>query len=70
MTPDTTTHVGSRLRALRDEAGLTQLQVAIRADLSPQQVSNYERGQGMRLKTAVALARALDVSLDKLVGEG
>jgi transcriptional regulator with XRE-family HTH domain len=39
---------GAQLRKLREEAGLTQEELALRAGLSPTAVSALERGQRKR----------------------
>ncbi|MEL7184087.1 MAG: helix-turn-helix transcriptional regulator, partial [Pseudomonadota bacterium] len=40
--PDVYVHVGQRLRALRQERGLTQAQAARIIEVSPQQYQKYE----------------------------
>jgi predicted ATPase/DNA-binding XRE family transcriptional regulator len=52
---------GARLRSLREAAGLTQEELAFRADLSPKAVSALERGERKRPypHTVRALAHAL-----------
>jgi transcriptional regulator with XRE-family HTH domain len=57
------------LRARRENAGLTQLDLAIRAGLTPATVSRLENAhQSPTLATAEALARALDIPLTELLG--
>jgi len=55
---------GARLRGLREAAGLTQEELALRAGLSPDAVSRLERGQRRRPypHTVRALAEALNLS--------
>ena len=54
--------LGQRLRRLRDEAGLTQQQVAERADVPLQSLRNWEHDRREPLVgTAFKLARALGV---------
>ncbi len=58
-----------RIRMLRREAGLTQAALAERAGLAEITISAIERGQKQpRLATVAAIAKALGVSLDELVG--
>lgn len=59
----TTTPLGEFLRRRREELGLHQLHVALRAELSQAAVSNFERGS-MRpsVSSALKLARALEVA--------
>jgi transcriptional regulator with XRE-family HTH domain len=57
------------LRRLREAQGLTQVQLALRAQLSPSAVCQWEQGRRLpSWEAAVALARALGVSLDALAG--
>lgn len=57
------------LRAQRESAGLTQLELAVRAGLTPATVSRLENGhQSPTLVTVEALARALGIPLSDLVG--
>lgn len=70
-----------RLRAARERAGMTQLGISIRAHeltadtkdpikLAPNEISRLESGKGFDIcgSKLVALAMALDCSLDYLVG--
>src|SRR3954468_16460022 len=59
-----TTPFGSRLRQLREEAGLTQEELAARADLTAKAVSALERGERKRPypHTVRSLADALELS--------
>lgn len=58
---------GARLRRLREAAGLTQEELALRAGVSPHAVGALERGQRRRPypHTVRALAEALDLSEDE-----
>lgn len=63
------TAIGSRLRRIREDRGLTQVEVAERVGVTQGQVSEYETGRrGASVARLVELARALDASLDVLVG--
>ena len=56
---------GSRLRALREQAGLTQAQLAGRAGLHLSAVTRFEQGlRAPSLATAAKLADALGVAVD------
>jgi transcriptional regulator with XRE-family HTH domain len=59
-------HFGERLRELRQEAGLTQKQLAEEAGLTVWAITDLEQGgrQHPRWDTVVALADALGVSCD------
>jgi transcriptional regulator with XRE-family HTH domain len=60
---------GARLRQLRQEAGLTQEAVAQAANVPLPTLRNWERDRREPLASAVAaLARALGVSADRLLG--
>lgn len=63
--PDTTpTTFGPRLRLLREQAGLSQSELARRAGLAPHHVCRYERGDfPPSWANACRLADALGVSV-------
>jgi transcriptional regulator with XRE-family HTH domain len=62
--------IGLRVRAFRKTKGLTQAELAELAYCSLDAISSFERGKYIpSLATAVAIARALDISLTELVGE-
>ncbi len=55
------------IRALREAADLTQLELAIRVGVTPSAVYNWERGKNEPKATQLrALARALGVSMDDI----
>ena len=59
-----------RLRGLRAERGLSRAEVAARIGTTGPIYGRYERGERTpAVDTAHAIARALDVSLDYLVGD-
>ena len=59
---------GTRLRALREKAALTQRELARLAGIEAMQISRYERGVGYpAVETLLALAKTLDVDLDYLL---
>jgi predicted transcriptional regulator len=61
---------GENLKRLREAKGLTTRQLADNADIAYSQIWTLESGQGdPTLTTLLALARALEVSLDGLVQE-
>lgn len=58
-----------RVKSLRIQKGLTQNQLAALAGLSPRGYQHYELGERKpQIDAAIAIADALDVSLDYLVG--
>jgi transcriptional regulator with XRE-family HTH domain len=61
---------GERLRQLRELAGLSQRELARRANIPQPVVSDVERGHQKSIKfdTARRIARALGVTLDMLAG--
>lgn len=63
--------IGKRIRQAREAAGLTQRDVAVRADITINTVSEIERGvnDNPGLQTLQSLAEALDVPLSTLLGE-
>lgn len=61
--------IGERVRRLREARGLTQLQLANAASMTSANISRLENGlQLPRANTALALARALGVEPQDLVG--
>ena len=57
------------LRRLRTSRGLTQVEVARLADVSPSAISQAESGhRGLSLETLLTLAEAMNVSIDGLLG--
>lgn len=63
--------IGDRIRSLREFRDLTQEQLADRAGVSVDTVRKLEQNlrQSARINTLRALARALDVQLERLVGQ-
>lgn len=60
---------GERVRKLREQRGLSQAQLAERADLDVTYISGIERGRrNPGLNTLGRVARALGVTLPALVG--
>lgn len=61
--------IGRRLRAARLARGLTQVQLAKKLAMTQALISDYERGKlRMNAGVVVALAKALKVSSDELLG--
>jgi transcriptional regulator with XRE-family HTH domain len=59
---------GARVRSLREQAGMSQEDLAHTAGLHRTYVSSLERGQrNVGLDNIVALARALEVTTSKLL---
>lgn len=63
--------IGDRIRALREFRDITQDQLAERAGVSVDTIRKLEQGvrESARINTLRALARALDVQLERLVGQ-
>lgn len=60
---------GYRLRALRDERGLSQMELALKAGVHPTYISNVERGKrNVSVLNLVMLAQALDVPVGSFFG--
>ena len=61
--------VGKRVKEVRKQKGISQEELAERADLSAQYISQIETGRKRgSLPTYNKLAKALDVSIDELTG--
>lgn len=59
---------GRRLRTLRQEKNLSQVDLARLAKIHPMQVGKYERGEGYpAVEALVALSRALSITIDFLL---
>jgi DNA-binding XRE family transcriptional regulator len=57
------------LRKRREAAGLSRYQLARKADVSPQTIEQIEmNGVGCHVTTAMKLARALDTTIEDLMG--
>ncbi|MFI5473241.1 helix-turn-helix domain-containing protein [Streptomyces cacaoi] len=65
------TSIGDRIRSLREFRDLTQEELAARAEVHVDTIRKLEQGQrqSARINTLRALARALDVQLERLVGQ-
>lgn len=65
------TSIGDRIRSLREFRDVTQEELAARAGVHVDTVRKLEQGtrQSARINTLRALARALDVELDRLLGQ-
>lgn len=57
--------VGKRIRAVRETKGMTQEDLAAKADISPTHIGVIERGAKVpNLDTFIAIVNALEVSAD------
>lgn len=65
---DTVQRIGARIRTARLKQGLSQPQLAERANLSSQSVSNFENGKAkMSIESFVSILKALHISADELL---
>ena len=64
--------LGERLKLYRELAGWSQNELARRAGVSRPVISTLENGKhkGLHIDNARKLAKALGLTLDRLVGEG
>jgi transcriptional regulator with XRE-family HTH domain len=61
--------IPSRLKAVREQRGLTQTDLGHRAGIAAASISHFETGQRLpSLESLVRIADALDVSIDELLG--
>lgn len=61
---------GKRLRQLRERAGLTQVELSLKAGAGVMACSRIERGAvEPKLSTLQAFAKALDVTVDDLLAD-
>ncbi|MFB6903871.1 helix-turn-helix domain-containing protein, partial [Streptomyces bacillaris] len=65
------TRIGDRIRALREFRDITQDELARRSGVSVDTIRKLEQGvrESARINTLRGLARALDVQLERLVGQ-
>lgn len=62
--------VGSRIRTLREAAGLTQSELAATAYVTRQSVGNWERGNTLPdVQSLQLVAKALNTTIDGLLGD-
>ena len=62
--------LGGRIRTRRQEAGISQLQLADRADISQPYVSELEKGKfDPTVTVLLRIAKALKVPVGELLGE-
>jgi transcriptional regulator with XRE-family HTH domain len=62
--------LGARIRARREALGLSQAALAEKVGITPNYVSNLERGLKLpTLDTLVAIAKAINVPSSELLGE-
>lgn len=67
---DSKTTVGDRLKKARQDAGLTQAQLALNSGLTPDWICSIERGKRRaELPTLMKLAGALGVTIGFVLGE-
>ncbi|MFI5752467.1 helix-turn-helix domain-containing protein [Streptomyces sp. NPDC051644] len=68
---NTNSSIGDRIRALREFRDITQEELARRAGVSVDTIRKLEQGirESARINTLRGLARALDVQLERLVGQ-
>jgi transcriptional regulator with XRE-family HTH domain len=67
--PDSNTSVGSRIRQLRQDQGLSQEQLAVKAGLYSRTIRRIEQGEDFTFGSLTAIAVALDLPLAELVDE-
>ena len=64
-------NTGKIIASLRDAKGWSQADLATNSDVSRVMIGKYERGEAVpSIDAAKRIADSLDVSLDRLVGEG
>ena len=62
--------IGERIRKLRIQRGISQIELARAIDVSQTHMSNIENGNtGISLWTAVKISRVLDCSIDSFADE-
>jgi transcriptional regulator with XRE-family HTH domain len=65
------TEIGARVRLLRQQQGLTQVELAARLDMTQSNLSAIERGaRGVTVHQVVRIAKALRASTDEILLHG
>ena len=60
--------IGQSVRYLRLKAGISQEELAFRADLNLNSISTLERGlNNVKIKTLYSIAKALDVKVEDIL---
>lgn len=60
--------IGQSVRYLRMKRGLSQEELAFKADLNMNSISTLERGiNNVKIKTLYAIANALDVKIEEIL---
>jgi transcriptional regulator with XRE-family HTH domain len=63
--------IGARIRAWREQRGLSQSELARKIDTAPQSMWQIETGvRGISVQQLIKLGRALDASMDDILGQG
>lgn len=63
-------NIGERIRKLRIQNGISQIELAKAIDVSQTHMSNIEKGNtGISLWTAVKISRALECSIDSFADD-
>ena len=62
--------MNDRIRKIRKQKGITQIELGNRIGVSQQVITNYERGiREPNIETLLKIAGALDISLETLIGK-
>lgn len=62
--------IGNKLYALRKRMGMTQMEVAVAADISERTYADIERGTvNMRIETVLRICAALHITPDEILTE-
>nr|DAH67096.1 MAG TPA: helix-turn-helix domain protein [Caudoviricetes sp.] len=70
VNPERKEHVNVKLKAIREESGKTQAQIANEAQISCRAYCYYEQGtKEPKVRTAIRIARALNSSVEALFPE-
>ena len=64
---DLASQVGQRVRRLREERGISQEQLGVRAGLTSRTVRRIEQGEDTKITSLAAIADVLDVDLTALL---
>ena len=68
--PDTDSflkNLGKKIRAIRNDHGLSQRELGLRAEMEKSEIQRLERGTNVTFKTIIKIANALDVDIETLI---
>jgi len=60
-------NLGNRLREEQQRQGVSSVELARRVNKAPQHISRWRKQKDMRVSTAMAISKALGISLEEFI---